>query len=304
MIGTVRCRAALHQFSKTWTTIAGSSPRAPIMSERLPTKDEETTRSVYAAPRTVTDLGECDFYHSMDIPGYGEVEGEWDLRGGELAYLGQLDVRGKRVLEVGTASGYMCFHMERSGAEVVAFDLSPEHSVDVVPYAESDHAGLVETLRTHIGRLNNGYWLAHRAHGSGARVAYGTVYDVPAGLGSFDVSTFGSILLHLRDPFLALQNVLAHTRETVVVTDLSERGILRLPLRLSDTLGRALFFRPDAATREPPVTWWRLTPQVVQKMIAVLGFEESDVTYHTQMFKGRKRDLFTVVGRRTRAPLA
>ncbi len=273
------------------------------MSEPLSLQHDGSTPAVYAAPRTVTDLAECDFYHSMDIPGYGAVEGEWDLRGGEAAYLGNVDLRGKRVLEIGTASGFMCFHMERSGAEVVAYDLSPEQSVDVVPYAGSDHAELVETLKRHIGRLNNAYWLAHRAHGSEARVAYGTVYDLPDGLGSFDVSTFGSVLLHLRDPFLALQNALAHTTEAVVVTDLSERSIVRLPLRLSNTLGRALFFRPDAATREPPVTWWRLTPQLIQKMIAVLGFEQSDVRYHKQMFKGRKRDLFTVVGRRTQPPV-
>jgi hypothetical protein len=290
MIGTAGHHGALHQYHRP---IVASGSHTP-----------ESSPGVFATPRSVTDLGECDFYHSMDIPGYGAVEGEWDLRGGEAAYLGHVDLRGKRVLEIGTASGFMCFHMERAGAEVVAYDITSEHSVDVVPYAGSDHAELVQTLKTHIGRLNNGYWLAHRAHGSQANVVYGTVYDVPAEIGTFDVATFGSVLLHLRDPFLALQNVLAHTTETVVVTDLSEGRILRLPLRFSNILGRVLFFRPDAATREPPVTWWRLTPQLVQKMIAVLGFEQSDVTYHTQLFKGRKRDLFTVVGRRTQPPVA
>ena len=239
----------------------------------------------------------------MDIPGYGAVEGEWDLRGGEAAYLGQVDLRGKRVLEIGTASGFMCFHMERPGqrssrttSRRSSRSTSCRTRAPIMPSSSRPR-------RRHIGRLNNAYWLAHRAHGSGARVAYGTVYDVPAGLGMFDVATFGSVLLHLRDPFLALQNALAHTTDAVVVTDLSARRIIRLPLGLSNTLGRALFFRPDASTGEPPVTWWRLTPQIVQNMIAVLGFEQSDVTYHTQIFKGRKRDLFTVVGRRTRPPV-
>ena len=35
--------------------------------------------SVYAKPRTVTDLDECYFYHSMEIPGYGLVKGPWDI---------------------------------------------------------------------------------------------------------------------------------------------------------------------------------------------------------------------------------
>ena len=188
------------------------------MSEPLSLQRDGSTPAVYAAPRTVTDLAECDFYHSMDIPGYGAVEGEWDLRGGEAAYLGNVDLRGKRVLEIGTASGFMCFHMERSGARSSRTTSRPSSRSTSCRTRGSDHAELVETLKRHIGRLNNAYWLAHRAHGSEARVAYGTVYDLPDGLGSFDVSTFGSVLLHLRDPFLALQNALALTTETVVVT--------------------------------------------------------------------------------------
>ncbi|MBV9971725.1 MAG: hypothetical protein JO135_00155, partial [Candidatus Eremiobacteraeota bacterium] len=34
----------------------------------------------YAEPRTVTNLSDCYFYHTMEIPGYGLVEGQWDLR--------------------------------------------------------------------------------------------------------------------------------------------------------------------------------------------------------------------------------
>jgi hypothetical protein len=54
----------------------------------------------YADPRAIRSLSECLFYHSMEIPGYGLVEGQWDLRGRESAYLGGLDFAGKRVLEV------------------------------------------------------------------------------------------------------------------------------------------------------------------------------------------------------------
>lgn len=40
----------------------------------------------------------------------------------------------------GTASGFPCFEMERHGAEVVAFDLSAEHPLDMVPFAGGDQA--------------------------------------------------------------------------------------------------------------------------------------------------------------------
>lgn len=258
-----------------------------------------TSAGLFAPPRHVSSVDDCHFYHTMDVPGYGCMRGEWDLRGGEVAYLGGLDVRGKRVLEIGTASGFMCFYMERAGADVVAFDLSPEYSIDVVPYAGLDCECARVEFKSHIGRVNNAYWLSHPAYGSRARVVYGTVYDIPQELGTFDVSTLGSVLLHLRDPFLALQNVLAHTREAVVITDKSQSALYRLPLRLSDKLGRALFFRPDASTKEPIATWWRLTPQALQRMIAVLGFGKTTVTYHRQTYLGRKQPLFTLVGERT-----
>ncbi|HEV2177439.1 MAG TPA: hypothetical protein VGW33_09595 [Terriglobia bacterium] len=45
-------------------------------------------QGIYAQPRLVTDVSECYFYHTMDIPGYGCVKGEWDLRGREKDYLG------------------------------------------------------------------------------------------------------------------------------------------------------------------------------------------------------------------------
>src|SRR5438876_64896 len=96
--------------------------------------------AVYAEARSLNDLADCYFYHSMEIPGYGLVEGPWDLRGGVDDYLGGVDLHDKRVLEIGTASGFLCFTMEGRGAKVVAYDLSEEQSWDVVPYAQYDHA--------------------------------------------------------------------------------------------------------------------------------------------------------------------
>jgi hypothetical protein len=40
--------------------------------------------SIYAQPRSVTDPESCIFYHTIDIPGYGTMKGEWDLRRGVL----------------------------------------------------------------------------------------------------------------------------------------------------------------------------------------------------------------------------
>jgi len=253
---------------------------------------------IWAEPPRVVDVEECYFYHTMDIPDHGLVHGEWDLRGREAAYLGHVPLAGKRVLEVGTASGHLCFAMERMGASVVAYDLSPEHDWDIVPYAGADVERHRAERKAHIATINNAYWFAHRAFRSAARVSYGTVYEIPPDIGQFDVATLGSVLLHLRDPFLALQRVAQHVQEAVVVTDVwGRRG------RASSVVGRltggpVAAFVPSAARRGPFDSWWRLPPAVVAEFLKILGFPRVAVTYGRFLYGQRETTLYTVVGQR------
>ena len=79
----------------------------------------------------MTDVDECYFYHHMDLPGLDEVGKGWDLRETINEYLGGYDFRGKRVLDVGTASGFLTFEMEKRGAEVVSFDMASSTPLSV-----------------------------------------------------------------------------------------------------------------------------------------------------------------------------
>ncbi len=65
------------------------------------------TASIFATPRDVSSFDDCYFYHTMDVPGHGTVQGEWDLRPNLDAYLGGYDLAGKRFLDVGAANGIM-----------------------------------------------------------------------------------------------------------------------------------------------------------------------------------------------------
>src|SRR5262249_44465697 len=97
----------------------------------------------------------------------------------------------------------------------------------------------------------------------------------------------------------ALANALRLTRQTVIVT---EPVVVRSRLKrllLPRVAGPALRFMPDGRTADPPTTWWVLSPEVVQGFLGVLGFEDTEVTYHTQRFQGRPVELFPVAGRRT-----
>ncbi|MHB1534372.1 MAG: class I SAM-dependent methyltransferase [Acidimicrobiales bacterium] len=264
--------------------------------------------SLYAEPRMVSNLQDCIFYHTMDLPGVGLVEGSWDLRAGVEEYLGGVDFRGKRALDVGTANGFLCFEMERRGAEVVAYDLNEScDGWDIVPFGGRPAVGMTVERAAGMGRINNGFWLAHAALGSGARMAYGSVYSLPSELGPVDITVFGAILLHLRDPFHALQRALALTTECVVVTEPAGRSAqalgrlphgLRCRLASSPRFPANLGFLPDPALGRPDETWWNITPWALARMLGVLGFSLARLHFHSPSYQGRPWPMYTLVARR------
>ncbi len=253
--------------------------------------DDQAGTAPYAPPREVTDIADCYFYHTTDIPGHGLVHGEWDLRGNIDAYLGNFEFRGKRVLDVGAASGFLTFSAEKAGAEVVSYDLSPAQRWDIVPHAKLDRAATDADRSRHLQRLNNGYWFCHAANRSKARLVHGAVYDIPASIGPVDVAIYGSILLHVRDPFLALENGARLAREAVIVADVP-------PLGLLGAMMRAPRFQPESAKPSLHDTWWNLPPRLVREYLAVLGFPKAVTTWHRQKFIQGDKWLYTVVARR------
>src|SRR5947209_7057921 len=155
---------------------------------------------LYAEPQVVTSADGCYFYHTMDIPGHGLVTGDWDLRAGVDDYLGHEDFQGKRVLEIGPASGFITFEMERRGADVVSVELSPDVGWDLAPYPPDILVPYRKQVSETQPPLKRGYWFAHRAHKSRAKVHYGNAYSLPGELGKFDIAVMSDVLLHTRAP--------------------------------------------------------------------------------------------------------
>jgi hypothetical protein len=265
--------------------------------------------SIYAQPRVIKDIKDCYFYHTIDLPGYGTMKGDWDLRGGVDAYLGFVPLKGMRVLEIGTANGYVCFEMEKRGADVTGYDLSENDSWDIVPYGGIVTEDQLQNRRKILKGINNAWWMAHELLKSKARVAYGTVYNIPQDIGPVDVATFGSILLHLRDPFLALQKVACLTKETIIVTDWPRNfvNIIRFPFipnvirkKIANQFLFAPLFLPDPDKNGPWDAWWSLTPELISRYLKILGFTKIRVSYSKQKFASFPKPvkLFTVVGTR------
>lgn len=210
--------------------------------------------SIYAPPRHVTDPKDCYFYHTFDLPGVGLIEGSWDLRDDVDDYLGHVDLAGKRVLDVGSASGFLCFEMEKRGAEVVAYDLSDKEHWDLVPYAYYTGrppsanltvpgkdkplvAGILgpdpneADQKARLRLMNNGWWFVHQQMKSKARMVHGRVYDISDAVGPMDAALMGCILLHLENPFLALAKVCRLVRDTIIITEHDCHWPLHRPAR-------------------------------------------------------------------------
>lgn len=247
------------------------------------------------------ELSDCDFYHKIRLPDGSVVSGEWDLHGHEAAYTGDYPFAGKRVLEFGPESGGITAYLAGCGAEVTIFDRPFGAGPELVPYQGLDLSEHRQSWAHACRRLRNGWWYTRRALGFRAAAVYADIYDPPKDLGRFDVAFFGSVLLHLQNPFLALQRAAAITDEAIVVTEvLGIEG--HLPV--SEETQRAtpvMLFNPTP----PPVGlvhWWVLSPGAVVQMLRVLGFTETTVTTHAPAAMRPSPTMFTVVGRRPASP--
>jgi O-methyltransferase len=227
----------------------------------------------------------------MDVPGHGTVGDAWDLRGGEAEYLGDVQLDGRRVLEIGPASGFLTFHMESRGAEVVAIELGPDTDWDIVPHAGLDLDSIRVERRQVMEQLRNGFWFAHERFESNARVHYGSAYELPQELGRFDVAVLGSVLLHTRDPLRILENC-ARLADRLVITE----------LHVSELAGGPVAQLYPSAESTQWDTWWSFSPDLVVRFLEVLGFGDVTVTYHDQRYVNAGGEmsipLFTVVAER------
>jgi hypothetical protein len=260
-------------------------------------------------------VDDCDFYHTVEVPGHGIVAGQWDFRGTEAAYLGGVAFDGRSVLEIGPATGYLGFWMERQGAALTVLDLGPDNEWDFVPFQDLHIQTHQAFRREHLRRLQNGWWLLHERFGSQASALHGTVYDLGPEAGSFDVVTLNAVLLHLRDPMGALIRAASVCRQTLVVTEIHESffsqdaGVpfeARLASRIrrliglgptQKTLTLAAPFIPRANAPGRIDAWFYLPSTLVAEMMRILGFKVT-VTEHVQSFQGKPYRMYTAVGER------
>jgi SAM-dependent methyltransferase len=251
-----------------------------------------------AKARAFVQPEHCRFYHTIDLPDGRTIDGAWDLRGREREYLGGVDVRDKRVLELGPSSGYLTFWMERKGAEVVSFDAGWDASIDLLPAPGFETRKLRRDHAKMVSDFSNSWWYFHRMFESQAKVVYGDIYNLPGDIGDFDIATFGCICLHLRDPIRALQEAARRKPNTIIVTE----------SWLDDETLMDNIMRPfPSGERSRWVVWWLISAGAIVEVMKILGYGDCEVTRHTQLHQHAHdpanpmspESMYTVVAQRT-----
>jgi tRNA (mo5U34)-methyltransferase len=191
------------------------------------------------------------WYHSIEVAPGVVTPGMFDLRP-IVDRLPWPEVRGRRVLDVGTYDGFLAFELERRGAaEVLATDI-PGHELWDWEVGMSSLGP--EFLRQVAGPTTNiGFRLARELRGSSVTLQHISVYDLsPEAVGEFDVVVCGTLLLHLRDPLRALAAIRSVCRGEFLCTNQIELALSALHprralTRLDGTSGLTQWWLPNAA---------------------------------------------------------
>jgi tRNA (mo5U34)-methyltransferase len=191
------------------------------------------------------------WYHTIELPGGILTEGEYDTRAAAARIPLPASLQGLRCLDVGTHDGFWAFEMERRGAASVdAIDLDDPRQVDfsypAPPLSDAAMADRRERPRA--------FWCAHAALDSNVARHDLSVYDLSVGdVGPFDFAFIGTLLLHLREPLRALdqiRRVLAPGGRLLINDGVSLELSLMHPFRPVHTLsllpGKPFWWLPNA----------------------------------------------------------
>jgi len=205
------------------------------------------------------------WYHTIELPNGVETSGYYDHRPLVPIYGIPADLTGKRVLDVAMADGFWAFEFERRGGEVTALDIETTAEVDLPPRVQQ-----LAAERGYADLLGDGFELAHRLLGSKVKRVVGTVYDLdPDRLGRFDLVHTGDLLLHLRDPIRALQQLRLVTDGEFLLSDVFDTTIgwpQRIESGVSHYLGGSIM-----------AGWWMPALGTLVQMVIDAGFSDVEV---------------------------
>lgn len=205
-----------------------------------------------------------EWYHSIELPHNVVTPGFVDHRQQLESYGLPSDMHGMRALDVATYDGFWAFEMERRGAEVTAIDIGSWAEFDIprLLRSEAERSGAAEKI------TGQGFQIAHELLDSKVDRQVLSVYELrPERLGKFDFVFLSDLLLHLRDPQLALENVCSVVKRPGAAV-------------IAEVYNPELEGFTDIAVTEfaafGEYVWWRPSTATLKAMMRLAGFDEID----------------------------
>jgi tRNA (mo5U34)-methyltransferase len=253
---------ALRLFDNRFTQArrARVQAREPVVHEARVTRTDldRLAANNAAAAQIVDEIRGLFWYHTIDLGNGVRTPGFVDHRA-QLPYYGLPEsMAGLRCLDVATFDGFWAFEFERRGStDVVAIDVAKRADIDCPRLMLRD----IEAFEL-TGTMGESFKVAHRLLNSKVDRVERSVYDLdPAVDGMFDVVFISDLLVHLRDPQLAIERAYSVCRGQLIVADVYSPEL--------DALGHV----PAAQFLGPGETWWYPNVACLRQFMTVAGFE-------------------------------
>lgn len=216
----------------------------------------------------------------------------------ELNSLRLPDLRGKTVLDIGPMDGFYSFEAERRGAtRIVAVDYYAwsldllkhfeymkdcrEHGIEQKPDQDTPNWRPAELPG------KRGFDTAHRALNSKVEAIVADYMSLdPSKVGQFDVVLYLGVLYHMPDPFAALKQVAALTRDVAII----ESEALLVPD--FEHLALCEFFETNELNADMS-NWWSPNQKALLGLCRAAGFRRVEVLVGPPAFKRPRRGIFS-----------
>lgn len=185
-------------------------------------------------------------YHRLDLGDGLVIQGDYDITKYIHHYKLPENLKGKTVLDIGTASGYFAIECARRGGRVTAIDI----------WDTPLFLPLVEIMNLDI------------------RYVKKSIYELDTDFGQFDLVVCGSLLLHLPDQFGAIQKIRSVcTGQAIVATACPPDDSITNVRPVCEFIGEKA---PDGDYW----MYWTLSASALTRMFLAAGFSRVENQEH------------------------